>query len=354
VTPTLTIAQQSASYPVWIERGVLDRTGSLVACDGRVFVVTSARLRAVGDRVARSFDPPAAVIEIEEGEEQKTLATANAIVTAMLERGARRDSLVVAVGGGMIGDTAGFAASIFMRGVGIVQVPTTLLAQVDSSIGGKVGVNHAKGKNLLGSFHPPRGVLIDPTVLDSLGERDFRSGLFEAVKGGVIADPALFALFESQLPGILERTPGVLDEVIRRKVQVKATIVSADERESGIRRLLNYGHTIGHGIEAALQYRDVTHGEAVGLGMLAANAIAVQRRLLLQKDAARIDAVIRALAPVTPAAARLDDVLEAVGHDKKNTAARRVMVLPVAIGDCRVFDDVSASEIEQGARAVLG
>lgn len=352
MTPFLTVHQASASYDVFIERGLVDRVGTLVSARGRVFVVTSAALRSYGQRVARSFEPQAEVLEIVEGEANKTLETAGTIVTALLERGARRDSMVVAVGGGMIGDTAGFAASIFMRGIDLVQIPTTLLAQVNSSIGGKVGVNHLKGKNLLGSFHPPRAVVTDPVVLETLPERDYRSGLFEALKGGVIGDPALFALFESRSDALLSREVAALAEVIRRKVQVKADLVAADEKEGGVRRLLNYGHTIGHGLEAAARYQGVTHGEAVGWGMIAANAIAVKRGLLTAGEAARIDRAIRALGP-RPAAAQLIDVLEATGHDKKNAATRRVMVLPRAIGSCVVVEDVSADEIEFGTRSVL-
>ncbi|HWW60745.1 MAG TPA: 3-dehydroquinate synthase family protein, partial [Thermoanaerobaculia bacterium] len=268
MTPFLTITQASATYPVYVGRELLDRVGELINPRGRVFVITSAALLArFGNRVAQSLH--ADVITIEEGEQNKTLATANDVVTQLLERGAKRDSLAVVVGGGMIGDTAGFAASIFLRGIDLVHVPTTLLAQVDSSIGGKLAVNHAKGKNLIGSFYPPRAVVSDTAVLDTLPPRERLSGLYEALKGGVIGDPSLFAMFE-------ERSPDV-EEIVRKAIRVKAEIVSADEKESDVRRLLNYGHTIAHGIEAALHYEGMTHGEAVAWGMIGANAIAVRR-----------------------------------------------------------------------------
>src|SRR5438876_6121197 len=244
--PFITINQASASYAVYVGRGLLAKVGSLVAPRGRVFVITSDALRSrFGTKVVHSFDPHAEIITMREGESHKTMATAEYIVTELLERDAKRDSLAVVVGGGMIGDTAGFAASIFLRGIDLVHVPTTLLAQVDSSLGGKLAVNHAKGKNLIGSFFPPRAVISDLAQLDSLPERERLSGLFEALKGGVIADPELFAL--------LAQPPDFdIDQVVRRAIRVKADIVSADEKEADLRRLLNYGHTIAHGIEAGL------------------------------------------------------------------------------------------------------
>ena len=183
------------NYRVFVGPGLLDSVGSLVEPRGRVFVITSTALRKFGERVAKSF-PSADVITIEEGEANKTLETANEIVTQLLDRGAKRDSMAVVVGGGMIGDTAGFAASIFLRGIDLVHVPTTLLAQVDSSIGGKVAVNHARGKNLIGSFFPPRAVVADTSILETLPRREMLSGLYEALKGGVIGDPSLFELLD--------------------------------------------------------------------------------------------------------------------------------------------------------------
>src|SRR5438552_19163831 len=217
-------------YPVYVGRDLLDSTGALVKPRGRVFVITSTALRErFGDRVAASFDPVADVIAFEEGESRKTLATANEIITHLLDRGAKRDSMAVVVGGGMVGDTAGFAASIFLRGIDLVHVPTTLLAQVDSSLGGKVAVNHAKGKNLIGSFFPPRAVVADTAVLATLPPREKLSGLYEALKGGVIGDPSLFEL--------LERKSDVdLDTVVRKAIRVKAEIVSTDEKEADLRR----------------------------------------------------------------------------------------------------------------------
>lgn len=334
-------------YPIYVGEGLLDQAGALVKPRGRVFVITSTALRErFGDRVAASFEPVADVITFEEGESRKTLATANEIITHLLDRGAKRDSMAVAVGGGMIGDTAGFAASIFLRGIDLVQVPTTLLAQVDSSIGGKVAVNHTKGKNLIGSFHAPRAVVTDTSVLRSLPRHEMLSGMFEALKGGVIADAELFDMFE--------RHDEDLDTIVRRAIRVKADIVSRDERESGLRRLLNYGHTIAHGIEAAMSYEGITHGEAVAWGMIAANTIAVKRGILASDVADRIERVIRSYDPApVQHAVDADAILAATEHDKKNTGSARVMVLPRAIGDCTIVTDVAEGEVRDAIRAIL-
>jgi 3-dehydroquinate synthase len=344
--PFLTIRQASAEYPVYVGRNLLDDIAALVPRRGRRFVITSEVLRdRFGEQIAASLD--ADVIVIEEGESHKTLDTANDVVTQLLERGAKRDSIAIVAGGGMVGDTAGFAASIFLRGIDLVHVPTTLLAQVDSSLGGKLAVNHAKGKNLIGSFFPPRAVISDLATLDSLPRREMLSGLFEALKGGVIGDASLFEL--------LENPPDFdVDAVVRKAIRVKAAIVSADEKEADVRRLLNYGHTIGHGIETALDYRLLTHGEAVAWGMIGANAIAVRRGLVDRDVATRIDDAIRRwdLAPL-PGSIDREAILAATEHDKKNTGNQRVMVFPRTIGTCEVFADVTEVEIAYGVDAVL-
>lgn len=351
--PFLTIRQASATYPVYVGRDLLDRAGELVAARGKVFVITSqALLERFGRRVAESFSPHATVVIMREGEDAKSIANAHEVVTKLLDGGARRDSTAVVVGGGMIGDTAGFAASIFLRGIDLVHVPTTLLAQVDSSIGGKLAVNHERGKNLVGSFYPPKAVISDAAVLDALPERELLSGVFEALKGGVIGDPSLLELLATRRDEVLQRQPAVIGELLRKAIEVKAQIVSADEKEADLRRLLNYGHTIGHGLEAALQYRHLTHGEAVAWGMIAANAIAVRRGLLADSDRQMIDGVIRDWkpAPIPPLHAR--NVLAATEHDKKNTGTSRVMVFPRRVGECVVVNDVTEDEIAFGIAAL--
>ena len=333
MTPFVTIHDA----PVFVGRGLLDRVGELVKPRGRVFVMTSPALRRrFGERVAASFGD-AEILTVEEGEANKTLATANDVVTQLLDRGAKRDSMAVVVGGGMIGDTAGFAASIFLRGIDLVHVPTTLLAQVDSSIGGKLAVNHPKGKNLIGSFHPPRAIVSDLDVLDSLPPRERLSGLYEALKGGVIGDPELFELFERDTLDV--------EAIVRKAILVKARIVETDEREADLRRLLNYGHTIAHGIEAALHYEGMTHGEAVAWGMIGANLMAVERGLLAREEADRIEDAILRYEPSPLPALNAEDVFAATEHDKKNTGTSRVMVFPRRVGECVVVDDVTGAEL---------
>jgi 3-dehydroquinate synthase len=346
MTPFLTIHDA----PVFVGHGLLDRVGALVRPRGRVFVITSHALRErFGERVAASF-AKAEILTIAEGEANKTLDTANDIVTQLLDRGAKRDSMAVVVGGGMIGDTAGFAASIFLRGIDLVHVPTTLLAQVDSSIGGKTAVNHAKGKNLIGTFHPPRAIVTDLSVLDTLPPRERLSGLYEALKGGVIADASLFELFER---GGNPASQLNTDEIVRKAIRVKADIVTADEKEADLRRLLNYGHTIAHGIEAALHYQGITHGEAVAWGMIGANAIAVDRGLLPRDEAARIERTILAYEPSPLPKLSREEVFAATEHDKKNTGSARVMVFPRKVGECVVRADVTEAEVLRGIDAVL-
>ncbi|HEY0157484.1 MAG TPA: 3-dehydroquinate synthase [Thermoanaerobaculia bacterium] len=339
--PFLTIRQSSATYDVFVGRGLLARTGELIRPRGRVFVITSPALHERFGSVVGGAD----VLFIQEGEKYKTLDTANDVVTQLLERGAKRDAMAVVVGGGMIGDTAGFAASIFLRGIDLVHVPTTLLAQVDSSIGGKLAVNHPKGKNLIGSFYPPRAVIADTAVLETLPPHERLSGMYEALKGGIIGDPSLFELFEGEAFD--------LDELVRKAIRVKAEIVSADEKEADLRRLLNYGHTIAHGIEAALQYEGITHGEAVAWGMIGANAIAVRRGLLSKEEASRIERAILRYNPQVPPPLEPAVVLAATEHDKKNTGSARVMVFPRRIGECVVVSDVTEDEIAYGIDAAL-
>jgi 3-dehydroquinate synthase len=219
------------------------------------------------------------------------------------------------------------------------------VAQVDSSIGSKLAVNHAKGKNLIGSFFPPRAVISDTSVLDTLPPKERLSGMYEALKGGVIGDESLFAMFEQRSIDI--------DEMVRKAIRVKAEIVSADEKEADLRRLLNYGHTIAHGIEAALGYEGLTHGEAVAWGMIGANAIALRRGLLPREEAARIERVILAHEPSSLPSLDRADVLAATEHDKKNTGDARVMVFPRRVGECVVVNDVTVEEIAYGIDAVL-
>lgn len=334
--------------------GVARRVGELTSqWRTRFAIVAEGFLRHHQDLVGVLGVHGIETIMIRDGEPAKTLSGVEAIVTELLARGARRDATIIAIGGGVTGDLAGFAAAVFLRGVRLVHVPTTLLAQVDSSIGGKTAVNHAMGKNLIGAFHPADRVLVDVSLLSTLPRAELLSGLFEAIKSGVIGDAELFEICVERRSEILAAKPEPLDEVVRRSISVKAGIVEQDERESGVRRLLNYGHTIGHGIEAALGFEGLTHGEAVAWGMVAANAIAVRRGAVDAATAERINRTILDLDPARPGPLDPDDVFAAVRHDKKFSSSGMVMVLPSAIGRCEVVDGITEDEVRSGIATVL-
>src|SRR3984957_13629791 len=281
--PQVTIHVPPRPYQAVIENGLLDRAGSILADllpqASRIFVVTVPLVRKrwgatlVRALKAGGFAPQ--VIAMPDGEPTKRLATVEGRAEKLLHLGADRKAVVVALGGGVVGDVRGLLASLYMRGIELVQISTTVLAQVDASIGGKTAVNLVDGKNLIGTFHHPRVVLIDPAVLKTLPDREFRAGLYEAVKCGVIGNVELFLRFEQNRARILKRDPAELEWLITQSVRLKAEVVSADEREDGLRRVLNLGHTIGHALEAETGYRRLLHGEAVAWGMIAATNIAL-------------------------------------------------------------------------------
>lgn len=354
---TLRIRHATADYPVFVGRGLVDRAAEVVSAivgSRPVVVVTSLPLaESYGARVAASFTSDVPVLAIPDGETAKTMESVLDLVDRFVERRLARDAVAVIVGGGVVGDVAGFGAAIFLRGIDVVQVPTTLLAQVDSSIGGKVGVNLAQGKNLLGVFHPPRAVLADVDAISTLPRVEVRSGLFESLKAGVIGDPVLFDSIEGDPEGAFVATGTLIEEIVRRSIAVKARIVEEDEHEGDRRRLLNYGHTIGHAIEAGLGYEGLTHGEAVGWGMRAANAVAAGRGLLSASERERIDIAIARLDPREPGAVQPEALIDVIERDKKFRDGRRVMVLPQAVGSCVVCEDVSLDEIRMGIAAVF-
>jgi 3-dehydroquinate synthase len=317
------------------------------------FVVSSPVIwRHQGARIQRAI--PVEPILIPDGERHKTLASVSRIYDALIKGGADRGSAVVAVGGGVIGDTAGFAAASFLRGITLVHVPTTLLAQVDSSIGGKVGVNHPLGKNLIGAFHQPVLVVSDPLCLATLPRREFRSGLYEVVKYGVIASRGLFDLLVKDTKAVLARTPAVLVPAIVESCRIKADVVTKDERESGLRRILNFGHTIGHALEALTGYRRFRHGEAIAHGMLGAADLAAARGALSGDDQEALAALITKLGPL-PAVNDLGigDALEAIRRDKKVLHGRLHYVIATSIGTTATVDDVTEDEL-RAALARLG
>ena len=355
VTPFRTVRQQSGTYPIWLGRGALGRLGEClerIEPGARVVLLLASGIaEAWGERVREGIGRKVPTLVFSDSEEHKTLETAGELVEAMLEVDVRRDWIAVVAGGGSAGDTGGFACSIFMRGIRYVHVPTTLLAQVDSSLGGKLAVNTHSGKNLIGTFAPPAAIVSDLETLATLSDRELRSGLYEALKGGILGDRELFELMERERERVLNREQ-ILDEVVARAIDVKIAVVSEDEREGDRRRLLNYGHTIGHGFEAATGYSVLTHGDAVAWGMIAANAIAAARGLISDDVRGRLDACIRVYGPEPLPEMDVSTILGAIRHDKKFRHDRQVMVLPVGIGNCEVFEDITTEEIELGIAAV--
>jgi 3-dehydroquinate synthase len=292
------------------------------------------------------------------GERYKTLKSLQKIYDIALEHRLERSSTIVALGGGVIGDMAGFAAATWLRGINVVQVPTSLLAMVDSSVGGKTGVNHPQGKNLIGAFHQPRFVLIDPSVLKTLPPREFRAGMAEVIKYGIIWDAELFAKLEEtkRLDQMRYVDEELLQIILSRSCQAKAAVVSKDEKEAGLRAILNYGHTIGHAVESLTGYKLVNHGEAVAIGMVAAGQIAVQLRMWKSADAERQDALIQkaGLPTKLPNVLDIEAILDTLQTDKKVEAGKVRFVLPTQIGAVTVTDQVPADVIRQVLREMQG
>ena len=354
---TIEVALQSNPYPVVIGAGGLAQLGTLVAQQGfgpgtKVLVVSNPDVEALygapalASLQAAGFE--ATTLVVEAGEQQKTPATIGLIQGAAFERKLERRSLLVALGGGVVGDMTGFAAATWLRGIAVVQVPTTLLAMVDAAIGGKTGVNHPGGKNLIGAFHQPRLVLIDPQTLASLPEREFQAGMAEVIKYGVIGDPELFGALEAagDLSSLERLTPELLQAILQRSAAAKAKVVAADEHEGGLRAILNYGHTLGHVVEALCGYGTYLHGEAVGIGMVAAGELALAMGRWSAQDQARQRAVIAA-AGLPMAWPELDPqaVLQCLQGDKKVRDGQVRFVLPTGIGSVEIRNDVSASTV---------
>ena len=350
----ITVSSGSGSYAVSVGHGLTARLDALLDAAGartRVFVISSPLVWRLHGRTVTDALPKAEPILIPDGERFKTLQTVTCIYESLIRAEADRTATILAFGGGVIGDLVGFAAATFLRGVALVHVPTTLLAQVDSSIGGKVGVNHALGKNLIGAFHPPRAVVVDPQWLETLPRREFRAGLYEIVKYGVIASPDLFDRVRRETAAVFERDPAVLVPIIVDSCRIKAAVVAADERENDLRRTLNFGHTAGHAIEAMTKYRRFRHGEAVAYGMLIAADIAVARGMLGRADRQALADVIAHLGPLPPIAdLSVKQILQTIRRDKKVLAGRLHVVLPTAIGQTAIVDDVSEKEIELALR----
>ena len=339
----------SRRYAVTLDEGLLERLPRLfdeVKAPARRFVVSSPLVwRFHGMRLAKAgLGEP---ILVPDGERYKNLQNVSRVYEALIRANADRASTLVTFGGGVIGDMAGFAAATYLRGVALIHVPTTLLAQVDASIGGKVGVNHALGKNLIGAFYQPHAVAIDPSVLKTLARREFRAGLYEVIKYGMTSSRPLFEQVGRERTAIFSKEPAALTAVIAESCRIKASVVSADEKEAGPRRILNFGHTAGHALEAVTKYRRYRHGEAVAYGMLVAAELGVMRGALAATDRAALAELIASLGPLPPIAdVNTREMLEAMRHDKKMVAGRLNFVLPTSVGSTTIVDDITEKEMK--------
>jgi len=283
----------------------------------------------------------------DDAESEKNLQSVEGLAQSLVGAGADRHALIVAIGGGVVGDVGGFVAATYLRGVSLVQVPTTLVAQVDSAIGGKTGVNLPEGKNLVGAFYPPRLVLADPELLATLPEREFRGGLAEVIKYGVIADAKLFAFLEKRLDAILHRDAAALEHVIRRSIQIKAHVVGKDEKESGLREILNFGHTFGHALESVTRYRCFQHGEAVAWGMMCAALLGHEVAGTPADVVSRIVALVRRMGPLPPwPDVKPKEIIDAMRSDKKARGGKLRFVLAKKLGQARTFGEVPEKTVE--------
>ena len=301
------------------------------------------------ERVARALAQAgvaATQIVVEDGEQAKDWRTLERVFDALLAARCGRDTVIVALGVGVVGDLAGFAAAVYQRGVPFIQVPTTLLAQVDSSVGGKTAINHPRGKNMVGAFHQPLAVISDTSTLDTLPERELRAGLAEVIKHGLILDRAFTDWLDANLPALLAREPRALADAVRRSCELKARVVATDERETGLRAILNFGHTFGHAFEAGLGYGQWLHGEAVAAGMVMAAELSVRAGMLARADATRVRALLaRAGLPVAGPALSAERIVELMQVDKKAAAGRIRFVLLSAIGAAEVRSDIDEKTV---------
>ena len=341
--PSYRVETPQRPYAAVVERGIAGHICDLLPPKVKIFVVTTQDVWGHQGCVleaalaGRAHD----ILYLPGGEDQKRLAPLEVLAEEMVHRGADRSSLIIGFGGGIVNDMAGFLAAIFMRGIGVIQIPTTLLAQVDAAVGGKTGVNLVGGKNLIGSFHQPLSVLIDPALLATLPEREYRAGLWEIIKAGIIRDPALFAYLAQHRDEVLMRQPEAVDRIIADSVRIKAEVVSADEKESDLRRILNFGHTFGHALEAETSYTRFLHGEAVAWGMRAAIFLSERTGHASAEDTADMLDLLGAYGPV-PALDGINPkaLLARLVHDKKAVLGAVHFVLPVRIGEVKIVSGV--------------
>jgi 3-dehydroquinate synthase len=352
--PTVIHVESAAGpYAILCGTGVLASAARNIAALGKfssAHVLTSPKVwRAVGKIAVRAIPRSERknVHLFDDAEPKKNMRTVESMCRTLTRVGADRKSLIVAVGGGVVGDVVGYVAASYLRGIALVHIPTTLVAQVDSSIGGKTGVNLPEGKNLVGAFYPPRLVLVDADLLRTLPDRQFRSGLAEVIKYGVIADKSLFAYLERNMEKVLRRDRVALGHLIPRCVEIKAEVVSRDERESGLREMLNFGHTFGHALESVTKYRRYQHGEAVAWGMMAAALLGHEIGLTAADDVSRLVSLVRRLGPL-PAWPRvpMKVLIGAMRSDKKAQAGKLRFVLSQKIGAVRSIDTVPTDAVE--------
>ncbi len=353
---TVTLDLGEKSYPIYIGGNVLNDADLIQGLiRGRdVLIVTNETISPLYlHRLKQSLgDLRVDHLELPDGEEHKTLTSLDKVVTHLLQHGHKRTTTIMALGGGVVGDTAGFAAATYQRGVDFIQVPTTLLSQVDSSVGGKTAVNHALGKNMIGAFYQPKAVLIDTTTLTTLPERELSAGLAEVIKHGALADADYLNLVEVSMPALLARDPDALTQVIKRSCEIKASVVAQDEKETGVRALLNLGHTFGHAIENAMGYGSWLHGEAVGAGMVMAADLSVRLGMLDREDGIRLRNIIASAGlPVAPPPGLGNMMLELMARDKKATDAGLRFILLEGLGQARLIADVDADRLSETINA---
>ena len=356
----------SAKYQVFAGTGLIDslepritriyseHLGHKSKLPKRLFVLTSPEIWALwSKRFLDSFAVEPVVLFLAPGEKHKTLRSVEKLLREMVKAGGDRSSLLIAFGGGIVGDVGGFVAATYMRGIAYFQVPTTFLSQVDSSVGGKVGVNLPEGKNLVGAFHHPLAVFADMELLSTLPDRELRAGLFESVKAGIIRDRALVRYMEENSARILGRDAGPLERVIVASIRMKAEVVGKDERESGLRMILNLGHTLGHAIESVTRFKQLLHGEAVGWGLIAALWLGKERGTISAKEFDRLMGLIYLYGPLPALKLNAQKLVDATAKDKKHLGSVRRFVLPVGVGDACVVEDVSSEELMAAAKYML-
>jgi 3-dehydroquinate synthase len=354
--PSYRVETPQRSYSAVVERGISGRITGFLPDLSKIFVVTTEDVWLHQGKAlecglsGRVRD----VLCLPGGEDHKRLAPLEALAEEMVRRGADRSSLIIGFGGGIVNDMAGFLAAIFMRGIGVLQVPTTLLAQVDAAVGGKTGVNLIAGKNLLGSFHQPIAVLIDPALLETLPDREYRAGLWEIIKAGIIRDAALFAFLAERREAVLAREPEAVDRIIADSVRIKAEVVSADEKESDLRRILNFGHTFGHALEAETEYRRFLHGEAVAWGMRAAIYLGERTGHASAEECVAMLDVIRQYGPL-PALNGIaaGNLLARLVHDKKAVLGAVHFVLPVRVGEVTIATGIPERTVLDAIQSAL-